>query len=44
MDQATVIDSRPSVRRASWGTILVLGVVTILALGFLMTFAVPYLT
>jgi hypothetical protein len=44
LDQATVIDSRPSVCRASWGTILVLGAVTVLALWFLMPFAFPYLT
>jgi uncharacterized membrane protein len=44
MDQATVIDPPPSVRRASLGSILVLGAATILALWFLITFALPYLT
>ena len=44
MDQATAIEPRPSVRRASLGSILVLGAATVVALWFLMTFALPYLT
>jgi hypothetical protein len=44
MDRAPVIDPRASGHSAGWGSLLVLGAATVLALWFLMTFAFPYLT
>lgn len=44
MDQATVIDQRLKMPRASWSTMLVLGAVTVLTLCFVTLFALPYFT
>jgi hypothetical protein len=44
MDEAIVIDPRPNMPHASWRTMLLLGAVIVLALGFMILFALPYLT
>jgi hypothetical protein len=44
MDRAAVIDPQACERRVGWGSTVVLGAVTVVALGFVMTVASPYFT